>query len=506
MTPTDPHVPVPEEDDASTPQPHTIPSMVVAIGASAGGHEPLEQIFTRLTTDTGLAFVVLMHLTADSPSHLVDLLRHYTTMPVVTAEEAMAVQPDTVYAIPPGKVLSIRGGLLHLLPTAGGAGPHHPIDLFFTALAEDQGESAVAVILSGFGNDGSQGVRRIKECGGMVLVQEPHTAINGSMPEQAIDSGAVDLILPAEAMAAQLQEIANGWPGAANLIGRDTLHSEELQLMFTLLKAKTGHDFSAYKRNTVLRRIDRRMMVNEVQQFRNYLTILEEDPKEAEALYQELLIGVTGFFRDPEAFQLLRSEVIPRLFASRAEDEPVRIWHACCATGEEAYSVAMLIREHLEERQLQTRVQIFATDLDEAAINQARAGVYTPAIEAEIDQPWLHKYFTRHNGNYQVDKRLREMIVFAHHNIIKDPPFSRLDLLVCRNFLIYLNMEMQRRLMALFHQVLNPGGFLFLGSAETVGLQSNLFAPVDKKWKIFIRQNGGSALTCPSPSLAPSAA
>jgi two-component system CheB/CheR fusion protein len=477
--------------------------MVVAIGASAGGHEPLEQIFTRLTTDTGLAFVVLMHLTADSPSHLVDLLRHYTTMPVVTAEEAMAVQPDTVYAIPPGKVLSIRGGLLHLLPTAGGAGPHHPIDLFFTALAEDQGESAVAVILSGFGNDGSQGVRRIKECGGMVLVQEPHTAINGSMPEQAIDSGAVDLILPAEAMAAQLQEIANGWPGAANLLGRDTLHSEELQLMFTLLKAKTGHDFSAYKRNTVLRRIDRRMMVNEVQQFRNYLTILEEDPKEAEALYQELLIGVTGFFRDPEAFQLLRSEVIPRLFASRAEDEPVRIWHACCATGEEAYSVAMLIREHLEERQLQTRVQIFATDLDEAAINQARAGVYTPAIEAEIDQPWLHKYFTRHNGNYQVDKRLREMIVFAHHNIIKDPPFSRLDLLVCRNFLIYLNMEMQRRLMALFHQVLNPGGFLFLGSAETVGLQSNLFAPVDKKWKIFIRQNGEQRLDLPFPFFGP---
>ncbi len=503
MSPPNQNRPAPEaENDAPAP-PRCLPAMVVAIGASAGGHEPLEQIFTRLTTDSGLSFVVLMHLIADGPSHLVDLLHHYTTMPVHTAEEGMAVQPDSVYVIPPGQDLGIWEGRLRLRAVAGSPGPHHPIDLFFSELAEDQGEGAVAVVLSGFGNDGSQGVQRIKECGGMVLVQDPHTAINDSMPQQAIDTGAVDLILPAEEMAAQLQEMANGWTGIANLMSCDTIHNEELRLLFALLKAKTGHDFSAYKRNTVLRRIDRRMMVNEVQRFRKYLTIVEQDAKEAEALYQELLIGVTGFFRDPEAFALLRSEVIPRLFANRAEDEPVRIWHACCATGEEAYSVAMLILEYLEERHLQTRVQIFATDLDEAAINQARAGIYAPTIEAEIEQAWLHKYFSRHNGNYQVDKRLREMIVFAHHNIIKDPPFSRLDLLVCRNFLIYLNMEMQRRLMALFHQVLNPGGFLFLGSAETVGLQSTLFTPMDKKWKIFIRQNGEQRIDLPFPFFGP---
>ncbi|MDD2466292.1 MAG: PAS domain S-box protein [Desulfobulbus sp.] len=480
-----------------------LPFFIVGIGASAGGHEPLEEIFTHLPTDIGLAYVVVMHLAPEGPSHLADLLRHYTTMRVINAEEGLAVQRDTIYVIPPGCFLTIQGDVFHLEPFTAGEGIHHPIDRLFTSLAVEKREAAVGIILSGFGNDGSQGVQRIKENGGLVLVQDPKTAINNPMPSRAIATGAVDLILSATEIGARLVELSEEYGKGSGPTCTNPIHGEELQLLFALLKVKTGHDFSAYKRNTILRRIDRRMACNEVQRFKQYLTILEENPQEAEALYQELLIGVTSFFRDPDAFDLLRTEVIPHLFANRSSDDPLRIWHACCATGEEAYSVGMLLQEYLEENKLQTKIQIFATDLDAGAINQARAGVYTSAIENEVSASWLQKYFTRVENSWQVRKQLREMIVFAHHNIIKDPPFSRLDLLVCRNFLIYLNPEMQKRLIALFHQVLRPDGFLFLGSAETVGLQSNLFTPVDKKWKIFTRQNSEQRMDLPFPFFGP---
>ncbi|MGD9947205.1 MAG: PAS domain S-box protein [Desulfobulbus sp.] len=479
------------------------PFFIVGIGASAGGHEPLEEIFTHLPPDTGLAYVVIMHLTPKGPSHLADLLRHYTTMTVVCAEEGMAVQPNTVYVILPGCYLTIQDRTFHLETYTSGSGLHHPIDQFLSSLAQEARESAIGVILSGFGSDGSQGVQRIKEFGGFVLVQDPDIALNPPMPSHAIATGAANQILPAAEIAARLCELSEGYARDAGPTYTTPVQEEELQLLFPLLKAKTGHDFSAYKRNTILRRIDRRMVVNEVQRFEKYLAILAENQQEAGALYQELLIGVTCFFRDPEAFNLLRTEIIPHLFANRAEDDPVRIWHACCATGEEAYSVAILLQEYLEEKNLHTKVQIFATDLDEVAINQARAGVYSSTIENEVSEAWLQKYFTRINNNWHVNKQLRETIVFAHHNIIKDPPFSRLDLLVCRNFLIYLNPEMQKRLIALFHQVLHPGGFLFLGSAETVGLQNNLFAPVEKKWKIFTRQNGEHRTNLPFPFFGP---
>nr|WP_321465314.1 PAS domain S-box protein [uncultured Desulfobulbus sp.] len=479
------------------------PSFIVGIGASAGGHAPLEEIFTSLPTDTGQAFVVVMHLTSEGPSHLADLLRHYTDMPVVTIEEDMGVQADTAYVIPSGCFLTLKDRTFHLEAYASSSGLHHPIDHFFTSLGQEESERAIGVILSGFGNDGSQGVQRIKEYDGLVLVQDPSTAINAPMPSNAIASGVVDQILPATEIAAHLVEVSARGGNSCGPSSIPLIHKKELEQLFALLKTQTGHDFSAYKRNTILRRIDRRMVVNEIQQCQQYLTLLKQNPQEIEALYQELLIGVTGFFRDPEAFDLLRTEVIPHLVANRTEDNPIRIWHACCATGEEAYSVAMLIQEYLEENALQTKVQIFATDLDEKAINQARAGVYPASIENEVSESWLHKYFSRIDNKWQVNKQLREMIVFAHHNIIKDPPFSRLDLLVCRNFLIYLNPEMQKWLIALFHQVLHPGGYLFLGTAESVGLQSNLFAPVDKKWKIFIRQNGEQRVDLPFPFFGP---
>ncbi|MGE4559249.1 MAG: PAS domain S-box protein [Desulfobulbus sp.] len=479
------------------------PCFIVGIGASAGGHAPLEHIFTHLPRETGLAYVVIMHLAPQGPSHLTDLLRHYTAMPVVSAEEGTRVDSDTVYVIPPGNYLTLKGAAFHLEPYKEGEGVPHPIDRFFNSLAEEWGESALGVVLSGFGNDGSRGIQRIRECGGLVMVQGPDSALNAPMPSHAVATGAAHLILPVADIATHLVNIAEGCVKGVMHPDFGPAEDEELERLFTLLQDKTGHDFSAYKRNTILRRIDRRMVVNEVQRLNQYLAILEENSEEAQALYQELLIGVTGFFRDPDAFDLLRTEVLPHLFANRTDDDPVRIWHACCATGEEVYSVAMLIQEYLEEKQPQTKVQIFATDLDEGAINQARAGIYSSAIENEVNDTCLRKYFIPVDSGWQIGKQLREMIVFAHHNIIKDPPFSRLDLLVCRNFLIYLNPEMQKRLIVLFHQVLRPGGFLFLGSAETVGLQHNLFSPVDKKWKIFIRQNGEHRLDLPFPFFGP---
>jgi two-component system CheB/CheR fusion protein len=467
------------------------PCFVVGIGASAGGHEPLEHIFTAVPADCNLSFVVVMHIPANGPSLLADIIRRYTSMEVLTAEEGMPLRPNTVHVIPAGFTLTVKEGRLRLDPGEFPERTHHPIDRFFTSLAADCGARAIAVVLSGFGLDGSEGVKRVKEGGGIVLVQEPGTAINPPMPRNAIATGAADIILPMEEIPAKIAEIARGECHLAHRACLTTTLDEELHTIFALVKARTGHDFSSYKRNTVLRRIERRMTVNEAGGVRKYLAILEENPLEAQALCQEILIGVTGFFRDPEAFELLRSEIIPQIFHDRNPEDPVRIWHACCSTGEEAYSVAMLIQEHLEKERRQARVQIFATDIDEGAVAQARAGLYLGDIEPEVGEERLKSFFARCDGRWQVAKRLREMIVFAHHSIIKDPPFSRLDLLVCRNFLIYLDPEMQKRLISLFHMVLKPGGFLFLGASETVGRKSELFTAVDKKWRIFQRLESG---------------
>ena len=473
------------------------PLIVVGVGASAGGHEAMERLFTTLPPDCNLSIVVVMHLPADGPSLLKDILKRHTSMEVTTAEDGIPLRPKTVYVCPPNKDITVRDGRLRLHSRHDHVLPHHPIDRFFASLAEDSGERAVAVVLSGFGADGSEGVLRVKEGGGVVLVQNPETAINPFMPQNAIDTGAVDLILPAEEIADRLAQIASG----------DIVYSasmeDELQSLFAILEAETSHDFSSYKRNTVLRRIKRRMAVSGAKELSEYFALLEQTPQEAHSLCQELLIGVTSFFRDPDAFEVLSNKIIPLLFANREPEEPLRIWHACCATGEEAYSVAMLIIEHIEREKLPAKVQIFATDLDETAVAHARAGMYGDDIAQVVSEERLKQFFTRNEGCWQVSKQLREMVVFAQHNIIKDPPFSRLDLLVCRNFLIYLNPNIQRLLIPLFHQVLNPRGFLFLGSAETVGLHSDLFTPVDKKWKIFMRQGGKSRVEMLYPFSGP---
>ena len=479
-----------------------ISPITVGIGASAGGHEALERLFSALPSDCALSFVVVMHLPADGPSLLADIIGKYTSMQVLTAKDGMPLFPDTIYIPPPGKELTVRNGRLRFRLHEKEERPHHPIDRFFISLAADSGGRAVAVVLSGFGADGSEGVKRIKEGGGIVLVQDPETAINPPMPQNAIATGVADSVLPAEEIAARLVRIAEGDVAVPPQIDPEAI-GEQLGQIFSILQARTSHDFSSYKRNTILRRIERRMVVNGVRTLGQYLAILETHPQEAHSLCQELLIGVTSFFRDPDAFELLRSTILPHLFANRNREEPVRIWHACSATGEEAYSVAMLILEFLEKENLPAKVQIFASDLDDVAVARARTGLYSDEIVAEVGEERRKRFFVKSEGGWQVTKQLREMIVFAHHNLIKDPPFSRLDLLVCRNFLIYLNPNIQKLLIPLFHQVLNPGGYLFLGSAETVGPHGDLFAPVDKKWKIFMRQGGKSKVETLFPFSGP---
>jgi two-component system CheB/CheR fusion protein len=473
--------------------------MVVGIGASAGGQEALEQFFTVMPADCGLAFVVVMHLPPDGPSFLAEMLAPHTSMTVLTAGDGMPCRPNTVYVIPAGKELTLRDGQFQLQAPTGPGGTPHPVDRFFHSLASDKKEHAVAVVLSGAGTDGAAGAIAVSDAGGIVLVQQPDSAANPSMPLNTLASGAVDLVLPTEDIAEKLAGMANvstlRAPGAYTL-------EEDLAAIFTIVKARTGHDFSSYKRNTVIRRIERRMAVRDIAEIKKYLALLEADEKEARALWQEILIGVTSFFRDPEAFETLRRDVLPRLFAGRNPEEPVRIWHACCATGEEVYSTAILIREFLNHHQMDAKVQIFATDIDEGAIAQARSGLYGDEIRTGLSEGRLKTFFTRVDGRLRVAKTLREMVVFAHHNLIKDPPFSRLDLLVCRNFLIYLNPDMQKRLFSIFHQALKPRGILFLGTAETAGQHSELFAPINKKWKTYERLEGSHDESLSSPLAA----
>ena len=479
------------------------PCLVVGIGASAGGQAALEQFFTSIPHDCGVSFVVIMHIPPAGPSFLADMLGRYTAMTVTTAEEGALLLPDRVYVIPAGRDIIVNEGRLSLVqPEPHRA--HHPIDRFFRSLAMEMQERAVAVLLSGSGMDGTEGAMGVRLAGGTVIVQEPGTALHPAMPQSAIAAGAASIVLPAEEIAGKITEIANGKCAIPASACQLTSLDEELRTIFGIVKERTGHDFSSYKRNTVIRRIERRMAVNDVAGMKKYVALLETSEQEAHALGQDILIGVTSFFRDAEAFEIIGRDVIPRLFADRNPEEPVRIWHACCATGEEVYSMAFLIREYLDSRRIAAKVQIFATDIDETSIAQARAGIYPDGIEVEVGEERLETFFTRVHGRWQVVKPVREMIVFAHHSVIKNPPFSRLDLLVCRNFLIYLTPDMQKRLITLFSQVLKPGGVLFLGSSETVGRTADQFSALDKKWKIFERTEEKSRTDSVFPFATPS--
>ncbi|HVN80095.1 MAG TPA: chemotaxis protein CheB, partial [Terriglobia bacterium] len=477
---------VPVERDAAASFP------IVGIGASAGGLAAIESFFAAMPpdTDSGMAFVVVQHLAPDHKSMLIDLVKRYTRMQVYKVEDGMEVQPNCIYIIPPNRDMAFLHGKLHLLEPAAPRGLRLPIDFFFRSLAQGQDERAICVVLSGTGTDGTQGLKAIKGEGGMAMVQAPETAAYDGMPRSAIATGLVDYVLPPDKMPEQLIAYVQHAFGRIPrpVIALAPKIGDTLQKVFILLRIQTGHDFTHYKQNTIHRRIERRMAVTQIDHLEDYVRYLQQNPLEVETLFRELLIGVTNFFRDPGAFEVLKEQVIPRLLASKSPGRPVRVWVPACSTGEEAYSFAILLQEHADYLKQDFEIQIFATDIDAEAIEKARTGVYPDSIAADVSSERLGRFFAHDGSTYHVRKTIRDMVIFAKQDVLKDPPFSRIDLISCRNLLIYMGAELQKKLLPVFHYALNQDGYLFLGNSETIGEFLELFAAVDKKWKLYQRK------------------
>ncbi len=467
---------------------------IVAIGGSAGAFSALEKFFTHMPGDNGMAFVVIMHLDPNHKGHLAEIIQNYTSMRVYEAVDGIQVEPDHVYIIPPNKDMGIHNRRLLLLNLAKPNGFRQPIDYFLQSLADDQWNRAVGIILSGMGSDGETGARMIKEKLGLLMVQDPETAQFNSMPLASIGTNLVDYVLSPEEMPLKLIQYLNHpvLSDEPNEQARSEIRNgNSLQKILMLLRSHTGHDFSLYKKSTIIRRIDRRVAFHQLPDYVQYVNYLRENPQEIDVLFNELLIGVTKFFRDAPAFESVKNK-LTHLINGKKNDEPIRVWIAGCSTGEEAYSVAVIILECLElnPKKKAQKIQIFATDLDAEAIEQARAGVYYENIAADVSEERLAKFFIKNEAGYTVKKDLREMIVFAQHNIIKDAPFTRLDLLCCRNVMIYLTSDLQKKIIPILHYSLNSGGIMFMGPAETIGGFTELFVSIDPKWKIFERKSG----------------
>lgn len=468
---------------------------VVALGASAGGLAAFEAFFSGLASvpKPGLAFVLVQHLAPDHKSLLGELIRRYTRLEVFDVEDGLAVTPNCAYIIPPGYDMALRRGKLRLTRHTEAQGRRLPIDFFLESLAKECKDRAAAVILSGTGSDGSSGLRAIKARGGLVIVQKPESAEFDGMPRSALATGLADHEMPPAEMGQVLVEFARGLGGRRSG-AKEARHrpSGVLHEIFALLRSRTGHDFSLYKPSTINRRIERRMAVQQVESLDAYVRHLRRTPSEVEALFQELLINVTRFFRDSDAFTQVEEIVIPELFDGRNPASVVRVWVPACSTGEEAYSLAILLAEKMEALAPGCAVQIFATDIDPRAIAAARQGVFPAGIADDVRADRLAKFFTREagGGGFRVNKRIRDMVIFSEHDVNRDPPFSRLDLISCRNLLIYLGAEMQQRLLPLFHYALNPGGWLFLGNSESPGEGSRLFSAVDAKVRLYRRSEG----------------
>ncbi len=467
---------------------------IVGIGASAGGLEALEQFLGRVPADSGMAFIIVQHLDPTRKGILRELLQRTTDMNVIQVKDRTRVRPNCVYVIPPNKDMSVLHGVLHLLEPAAPRGLRLPIDFFLRSLALDRQEGSIGVILSGMGSDGTLGLRAIKENAGVVLVQEPATAKFDGMPCSAIGAGLADIVAPADELPGKILAYLSRAP----LIARrePTLQDKTLGALekaVILLRNHTGHDLSLYKRNTLYRRIERRMRIHQIGRLGAYVRYLQENPQELDLLFKELLIGVTNFFRDPAAWEYLRERAIPTLLAHRSPGQAVRAWVPGCSTGEEAYSLAIVLREALEEHEPRERpaVQVFATDLDRDAIDKARQGVFPDNIVADVAPERLSRYFTKEHHGYRLRKEIRELVIFAPQDLLRDPPFTKLDILSCRNVLIYLVPEVQKKLIPLFHYSLNPGGLLFLGSAETVGGFTELFASLGSKSRLYRRLEAG---------------
>jgi two-component system CheB/CheR fusion protein len=463
---------------------------VVGVGASAGGLEAFTALLRGLPPRPGIALVFIQHLAPQHESALVPLLSAHTELPVVQAVEGMRVEADHLYVIPPNAQMVIEDEELHLRPRPGDRSQYTPIDSFLTSLARAAGNRAIAVILSGTASDGALGVRDVKAAGGLTVAQAPASAKYDGMPRAAIATGMVDLILQPDAIGAKLSQLSHHAYVRASEKGSPelSLTESELKEVFEILRPVSGVDFRHYKTPTIKRRLFRRMALNRLNDVGDYLKLLRSDAAEVRSLYHDLLIHVTRFFREPESLEAPAREVFPALVEGRDQDHPIRVWVSGCATGEEAYSVGIALTEFLQRDHAGKRIQIFATDVSEAAIEQARSGVYPTSIEADVSPDRLRRYFTKHDGGYRVSKMIRDLCVFARQDLTKDPPFSRLDLILCRNVLIYMDTVLQKKLLSVFHYALNPNGFLVLGQAETVGAQATLFALVDKKFRIHRRK------------------
>ncbi len=457
---------------------------VVGIGASAGGLEAFKIFFEKMPVDTGMAFVMIPHLDPGHKSLMVEIIARYTAMPVLQVKDGMKIESDHVYIVPPNRNLTIEGGKLTLSEISRNRGINLPVDIFFKSLAASQKERAIGVILSGTMRDGAMGLKDIKEHGGLVIAQSPETAQHDGMPQSAIDTGMVDFVLAIEDMPEAILKF----------ISHPYIHGDsspedpdELNQVLAIIRARTGHDFRCYKRNTLVRRTERRMGLRQIERMGDYLKVVKNNPKELDELLKDLLIGVTGFFREEQVWEKLRNEILPSMVRNLKAEEPIRVWIPGCSTGEEAYTIALLIHDTFEKTSRHFNAQIFATDIDGEAIAVARRGVYPETIAANVPKEYLKKYFTREDDQYHVLRRIRESVVFAEQNLVGDAPFSNLNLVSCRNLLIYLNSDIQKKIIELFHFSLVEDGCLILGNSETVGYNTDLFETYSKELRIYRR-------------------
>ena len=479
-----------DRNDDHDPSAHSVPPEtppVVGLGASAGGIAVLKEFFAHVTSSSRAAYVVILHLSPDHESHLAQVLQTVTAMPVAQVASGIAIEPEHVYVLPPNKSLTIAGGRLLLSDFTRAEERRSPVDVFFRTLADSHGAQAVAVVLSGTGRNGSAGIKRIKAEGGLVIAQDPAAAEYADMPRNSIATGLVDVVLPVAKIPAKIATYLDHLRRQSDETPAEEAGPDDasaVREVLALVRQRTGHDFSNYKPATVRRRIARRMTVREVTSTATYAQLMRQEPAEAIALMQELLISVTSFFRDPAAWRVMERRIIPRLFLNKGTSDQVRVWVAGCATGEEAYSIAMLVAEQGGELE-RPGVQLFATDLDMRAIAVAREGLYSAAEVAEVSEERLQRFFIRDPAGYRVRRELREQVLFAQHNVVKDPPFSHLDLVSCRNLLIYLNRTIQDRVIETFHFALRPGGYLFVGNSESPDGAGDLFMRVDNETHVY---------------------
>jgi len=479
------------------PKPHPFVSaetgnfLVAAVGASAGGVEAFMELVTNLPADTGMAFVLIQHLDPKHESLLSGLLSRKSAMPVKQVTDGMRVEPDHIYVIPPNATMTLSDHTFHLERRGESSTAHMPVDLFMRSLAEQLRHRAIGVILSGFGTDGTLGMAEIQAQGGVTFAQDEESAKHDGMPHSVITAGCVDYVLPPRDIAGELARIAQHPYVAPTRYDDTEAHAEPangLSSIFRLLRRATGLDFTHYRQTTILRRIQRRMVVHRIAKLDDYVKFLLSNPAETKALYQDMLINVTSFFRDPAVFDSLQSQVFPEILKSHSPDRSVRIWTPACASGEETYSLAISFLEFLGERFSQVSLQFFGTDVSDASINRARAGFYPDNIQSDVSLERLRRYFNRVEGGYRISKNIRDMCIFAQHNVLRDPPFSQMDLICCRNLLIYLEPVLQNKIISVFHYAAVPGGFLVLGNSEGIGAASGLFSIVDRAHKIFAKK------------------